>query len=367
MKPLNIAVIGQGRSGRDIHCANLQFCKDIYNIVAVVDRRADRRERAVREFGCEAYADYTELFGRTDIDLVVNASYSQMHAPITLELLKHGFNVVCEKPFAQTAAEVDEMIAAERASGKRLFVFQQSRFAPYFEKIKEVIASGKLGRIVQISIAFSAFARRWDWQCVQGFTAGSLYNTGPHPLDQALRLLDVEGMPNVLCRMDRVNTYGDAEDYVKLILTAKDRPLIDIEISSCDAYVDNVYKIHAEHGSLKGGADALKFKYFKPEEAPTQNLVVTSLMNDDGTPQYCGEKLTWYEEEWKPEEGNLFKAITTQYYEKIYDTLVNGADFPITLAQVRQQIAVIEECHRQNPLPAFVTAADQFDDGGGAQ
>ena len=360
MKPLNIAVIGQGRSGRDIHCANLQFCKDQYHIVAVVDRDADRRARAVNEFGCEAYADYTELFGRDDIDLVVNASYSDMHVPITLDLLQHGFNVICEKPFAQTAAEVDKMIAAEAVSGKRLFVFQQSRFAPYFEKVQEIIASGKLGRIVQISIAFNGFARRWDWQCVQNFTAGSLYNTGPHPLDQALRLLDVDGMPNVCCRMDRVNTFGDAEDYVKLILTAPNKPLIDLEISSCDGYSDFVYKIQAERGSLKGGADSLKYKYFKLDEAPDQKLILESLAKEDGTPAYCGEKLTWHEEEWKPEEGDLFKAITVKYYEKIYDALVNGADFPITLQQVCQQIAVIEECHRQNPLTRTVQAKDHF-------
>jgi len=359
MKTLRIAVIGQGRSGRDIHCAALKHLTDQYEIAVVVERRPDRQARAIQEYGCEVIADYKELFGRTDIDLVINASFSQMHAPISLDLLAHGFNVVCEKPFARTAAAVDELIAAENASSKRLFVFQQSRFAPYFEKIKDIIASGVLGRIVQIGISFNGFARRWDWQCVQNFMAGSLYNTGPHPLDQALRLLDVDGMPNVLCKMDSVNTYGDAEDYVKLIMTAPDRPLIDLEISSCDGYADCVYKIHAEKGSLKGGADLLKWKYFKPSEAPAQALKLAPLSKDDGTPAYCGEPLTWYEEEWQPESNQLFHVITTSYYTQMYDALVNGADFPITLQQVRQQIAVIEECHRQNPLPRFVMAEEQ--------
>ena len=359
MKPLRIAIIGQGRSGRDIHCAALKHMTDKYTIAVAVERRADRRERAAQELGCETVADYKELFGRTDIDLVINASFSQMHVPVTLDLLAHGFNVVCEKPFARTTAEVDALILAEKASGKRLFVFQQSRFAPYFKKVKDIIASGVLGRIIQIDIAFNGFARRWDWQCVQNFTAGSLYNTGPHPLDQALRLLDVEGMPQVLCKMDRVNTYGDAEDYVKLILTAPGKPLVDLEISSCDGYADSIYKIQAQNGSLKGGASLLTWKYFKPSEAPAQTLTLAPLCGADGTPAYCGENLQWYEEEWRPESEKLFHVITTAYYNKLYDTLVNGASFPITLAQVRQQIAVIEECHRQNPLPRFVAAAEQ--------
>ena len=60
------------------------------------------------------------------------------------------------------------MEAAEK-SGKLLAVYQQSRFAPYYRQVKKVVDSGVLGRIVQVSIAFNGFARRWDWQCIQDF------------------------------------------------------------------------------------------------------------------------------------------------------------------------------------------------------
>ena len=70
MKKLNVAIIGQGRSGRDIHGA---FFKSEYNekfnVIAVVDALEERRIRAKEEWGCDVYADYRELFGRTDIDL----------------------------------------------------------------------------------------------------------------------------------------------------------------------------------------------------------------------------------------------------------------------------------------------------------
>ena len=89
--------------------------------------------------------------------------------------------------------------------------------------MQKVIRSGVLGRIVQISISFSGFARRWDWQTLQDCNGGNLLNTGPHPLDQALALFG-EGMPKVACYMDRANTWGDAEDYVKLILSGEGHP-----------------------------------------------------------------------------------------------------------------------------------------------
>ncbi|MEG0693378.1 MAG: Gfo/Idh/MocA family oxidoreductase, partial [Oscillospiraceae bacterium] len=209
MKKLRLAIIGQGRSGRDIHGKHLLTDTERFEVVAVVDALENRRERAAKEYGCETFETYQELFGRTDIDFVVNASFSQMHAPITIDLLNHGFNVLCEKPCAKTAEDVQAMIDASKKNNRMLAIFQQSRFAPYFEKVKEVIASGVLGRLVQISISFNGYARRWDWQCCQDFNAGSLYNTGPHPVDQALNLLDFyQGVPNVLCKMDRANTFG---------------------------------------------------------------------------------------------------------------------------------------------------------------
>src|SRR5207245_2139585 len=106
-----------------------------------------------------------------------------------------GFNVLCEKPFASTAADVDRMIAAAERANRTVAIFQQSRFAPYFRKVREVIASGVLGDIVQINIAFNGFSRRYDWQTLTAEMGGNLLNTGPHPLDQALQLFGTDIEP----------------------------------------------------------------------------------------------------------------------------------------------------------------------------
>lgn len=350
MKKLRVAVIGQGRSGRDIHGAYLLTDRERFEVAAVVDEIGERRERAEREYGCRAYAGYTELFGRGDIDFVVVSSFSHQHAPIALDLLNHGFNVLVEKPAAGTPEELQAMMDAAREKGRMLAIFQQSRFAPYFEKVRQVIDSGVLGRLVQVSIEFNGFGRRWDWQCCQDRTGGSLYNTGPHPLDQALRLLDYPGMPGVLCRMDRANTFGDAEDYVKLILTAPGRPLIDVEVSSCDAYPGYTYKIQGTRGGLKGGMTRIDWRYFKPDDAPAQHLIRTPLSNEQGLPAYCGEKLAWTDESWEIQEASTFTYAVKRLYATVYDHLTLGAPLVVTPEQVKQQLAVIVECHRQNPL-----------------
>lgn len=350
MKKLKVAILGQGRSGYSIHGAHLLTDTDRFEVVAIVDKLPERREKAARVFGCPVYENYTELFGK-DIDLVVNSLPSPFHHPVSIDLLNHGFNVLCEKPATKTPEMLDEMKAAGEKNGKMMAIFQQSRFAPYFQKVKEVIASGKLGRLVQISIAFNGYARRWDWQCIQDNVAGSLYNTGPHPLDQALDLLGGTEMPGVFCKMDRANTFGDAEDYVKLILTMPGKPLVDMEISSCDAYSWGTYKIQGTQGSLCGTQTSLKWKWFDPAEAPEQHLITEPLTTAEGEPAYCGEKLIWHEDSWDAKaDESAFTSAVRIYYTTIYEHLTEGKPLVVTLDEVRRQIAVIDEAHRQNPL-----------------
>ena len=140
MKKLNVAIIGQGRSGRDIHGKYLLTENNkYYNVKYVVDADAGRRERAEKEYeGCKAFASYEELFDIKYIDLVVNSTFSQMHYPVTLDLLNHGFNVLVEKPFARTKLECQTLIETAREKGVVLAVFQQSFFAPYYVFAKQV-------------------------------------------------------------------------------------------------------------------------------------------------------------------------------------------------------------------------------------
>jgi len=359
MEPIRVGIIGQGRSGRDIH--GVYLATDArYRIVAVADALADRRERAVREYGCAAHAEAAELLARKDIDLVVNSSFSHQHVPLTLAAFKAGHHVLCEKPLAPTAKDVDRMIAAARKAGKVLAVFQQSRYAPYFVEIQRVIASGVLGHIVQISVAFNGFGRRWDWQTLQEFKGGNLLNTGPHPLDQALTLFG-EGEPEVWCRMDRTEegTWGDAENHVKLILTGKGHPTIDIEVSSCCSYSPPLYRVYGTRGGLQATADSVEWRWFDPAVAPSQRLIREPLAQPDGTPAYCGEKLPWQTGKWPEAQAAGATAagytpsaplasMSAALYGMLFRTLREGAPLEITPEQVRRQIAVIEACQRQN-------------------
>ncbi|MDF2726206.1 MAG: oxidoreductase [Paenibacillus sp.] len=352
MSVLKVGIIGQGRSGRNIHGNLLMKLADTYQIAAVADGLEERRIRAEQEYGCNAYATYEEMAANEQLDLVVNASPSDLHFPISLDLLNRGFNVLCEKPLAKTTAEVDQLIAAAQQSGKVIAAFQQSRYMPAFVKIREVIESGVLGRIVQIDFTNNHFARRWDWQTVQANHGGNLLNLGPHLLDQALQLFGTDVMPQVTCMMDRANTFGDAEDYVKIFLRGPGCPTIDLELSSCSRYPRAPFTVQGTNGGLTGNSQKLRWSYFKPEEAPSQQLTLAPLFNANGEPASCNEKLTWYEEAWEYEPTPDFSIAdrnTASLYRMLYNTLTTGAPLEITPEQVRRQMAVMEQCRSQNP------------------
>ena len=353
MKKLRVAIIGQGRSGRNIHGAyflseqNTQF-----EVVAVVDAIADRRERGVKDFGCDAYEDYRELFTRNDIDLIVNASFSQQHYAIAKDCLEHGYNVLNEKPFAKTYFEAMDLINTAKANGVLITCFHQSLYSPAVNLIREVLPTGKLGNIHQINLCWSGFSRRWDWQTLQNHCAGGVYNTAPHPIGIALDLIDWAPDAHVAySHLDRALTSGDANDMAKIIITAQGKPIVDIEVNSADAFPNQNIKILGDRGSLICGTTGdVKIKYIVDGELDPRPVTAEPLRQPEtGYPMYCSEKLPIHEET-LPTEGDLLVSHTRYFYERLYETMMNGAPLYVTAEKAAKVIEIIEAVHAENPL-----------------
>ncbi|MBR5519528.1 MAG: Gfo/Idh/MocA family oxidoreductase [Clostridia bacterium] len=352
MKTCKLAIIGQGRSGRDIHGAFLRSDKNVHFEVAyVVDRAADRRARALEEYpGCRVLCDYTELFDLPKVDLVVNASYSDEHCPITLDLLNHGFNVLVEKPMARNFYEASMMIETAKKNNVTLAVFQQTFLTPFYLETKKLVESGKLGEIKQVSIAYNGFARRWDWQTLQEKMGGSVYNTGPHPIGLAVDLLGYDNVTVAYSKLDTVLTSGDANDFAKIILTAPNKPLADVEIHSNDAYDSYRIKLYGSKGTYRCTTSNYEMKYIVDGENEPKPLIYDTLRGEDGTPLYCSENLIMHEENGKF-EGSAFDVAVESFYNMLFDTLTTGAELLIKPENVAKLIGVIETIHAQNPLP----------------
>ena len=242
-------------------------------------------------------------------------------------------------------------LTAAKENGVLLSVFQQTFYAPYYLAAKQVADSGILGDILQVNVAFNGFARRWDWQTLQMKMGGSVYNTGPHPIGIALGFLDFdEKMQVVYSKLDIALSSGDAEDYAKMILTAPGKPVVDVEINSTDAFSNYNIKIQGTKGTYQSTPGAYKMKYVVDGENPERPVVPGSLMDEEGLPIYCSEKLITHEEE-GTFDGNAFNVGTRDLYKNLYDTLNGTRAMEVTAEHAAKIINVIETVHAQNPLP----------------
>ena len=353
MKKLNVAVIGQGRSGRDIHGKFFKSEDNVrFDVKYVVDACEKRRGIAKTEWpNAEILASHEELYGKKDIDLVVNASYSHYHNPVTRDLIEHGFNVLCEKPFGRTAYECDSLIRLAEEKGVKLYVFQQSFYAPFYRHLLKVIEEKQIGDVVAIDIKYNKLGRRWDWQTLQCKLGGNAYNTGPHPFGFALGFLGFAEDAHVAWSLLK-NTplfAGDSDNFCRAILTAAGKPAVEVEISDIDAFTDYTIKLQGTIGTLQCTPYSYIIKYVSLSENEERAPVMTYLENEKGEPVYCKENLVTVTEEGK-HDGTAFDIGTREIYTNIYENITEGKPMYVTAAMASRIVGVIETIHAQNPL-----------------
>ncbi len=113
---------------------------------------------------------------------------------------------------------------------------------------------------------------------------------------------------------------------------------------------DYTYKIQATRGSLKATLSHIDYRYFVEADETPRSLTLEPLCNEEGLPCYCGEKLTWHNRE-EDVSGSAFDEAVRLYYENIYAHLTEGVPLIIQPEKIARLTALMEEVHRQNPLP----------------
>ncbi|MDQ3541467.1 MAG: Gfo/Idh/MocA family oxidoreductase [Chloroflexota bacterium] len=341
---IGVGIAGLGRAGWGLHARILEALPEKYRVVAACDPLESRRDEAQARFDCPTYSDVADFLGDASVELVVVAMPSHLHADLSIEALRRGKHVLVEKPFATNLEDVDRMIAAATQAGKVLSGSQNRRYESDFLKVREVIETGKLGRIVQLRVAWHRFQRRWDWQTLTEFGGGSLANEGPHVIDQALALFHASE-PEVFCHMDHTPlSLGDAEDHVKVILRAPGEPLIDLEFTNACAYPQEQWLVMGTQGSLTGSHGKYRWRYIEPALLPEREL------SRDATPDrsYNREELAWIEES-SDLSAEPFGMSHRRLYLDLYLTLREGKPLAITPESIRRQLSVMDKCRQVAP------------------
>ncbi len=145
-----------GRTGQGDYGHGLDV---VYNgmpevqVVAVADPDpTGRRQCAVRTRAAQEFADYRELLDRVKPELVsIGPRWIDCHRDMVVACAAAGVRgIYCEKPFARTLAEADEMLDACRKSSTFLAVAHQNRAVPYLDRVRRLVREGAIGKLMRV-------------------------------------------------------------------------------------------------------------------------------------------------------------------------------------------------------------------------
>ena len=145
---IRVAIVGTGSIANAHVQAYLQFPERCC-IVALVDIVPEKARRMNERYhlSAEILDDHRALMGRQDIDLADVCTPPYVHAQISVNCLRGGMHVICEKPMAASLEECDVMLRARDESGKQLSIIAQNRFRQPISDLKALLDSGLAGPV----------------------------------------------------------------------------------------------------------------------------------------------------------------------------------------------------------------------------
>jgi hypothetical protein len=150
---ITVGMIGVGRQTVQVNLKQLLAMPDV-NVVAVcevdswrLDRAKAQVEQAYQKTGCRTFRDYKELLADKSIDAVMISTPDHWHVPMSLDAVKAGKDVSCEKPLTRTIAE-GRALANAVAKYKRVFrTDSEFRSHDYFHRAIELVRNGYIGKL----------------------------------------------------------------------------------------------------------------------------------------------------------------------------------------------------------------------------
>ena len=212
MSELRVALVGYGMAGRDFHAPLLRRV-DGLRISHVVTGDPGRAEAARSEnSGAHVVATPDELWAMVDeVDLVVLASPTAVHAVQAIEAVRRDLAVVVDKPLATSAADARAVADLARDRGVILSVFHNRRWDPEHLTARSVLASGVLGEVVRYEARYERWRpvpkTRWREQSTSEDGGGVLMDLQSHLVDGALDLFGPA--VSVYAELAALTTVGD--------------------------------------------------------------------------------------------------------------------------------------------------------------
>jgi predicted dehydrogenase len=205
--PLRLGILGAARIAP---AALLRPARDLpaATVVALAARDRTRAETFARRHDIpRVHTSYADLLADPEIDAVYNPLPNSLHCEWTVRALEAGKHVLCEKPIASNADEARHMAEAAEKTGRVLMEAFHYRYHPLAARMREIVASGELGRIRRIEAALCfPLLRRGDIRFDLSLAGGALMDAGCYAVNCVRFLADAE--PEVVSARARLSSPG---------------------------------------------------------------------------------------------------------------------------------------------------------------
>ncbi|KAG5744900.1 hypothetical protein H9Q70_012394 [Fusarium xylarioides] len=181
MGAIKVGVIGYGNAAKEFHLPFIQSIQDL-EAYAVLQRSEAPQDPRTAPKGSHCTVDLpwirhyrtaTEFFADKAIDLVVVVTHTETHAAFAIQALEAGKHVIVDKPFAVSADEADQVIAAAEKAGKIVTYFQNRRWDGDFQTLLELKKKNPFGEITEAEIHYDFETPSWLKILPKKYTPGS--------------------------------------------------------------------------------------------------------------------------------------------------------------------------------------------------
>ena len=268
MDPVRIGIVGLGNMGSS-HVRDFT-ASELVELTAVCDVDAERLASVGADLDLARFEKVEQMMDSGTIEAIMIATPHYDHTPIAISAMKRGIHVLCEKPVGVHVEDVQKMIDAYEAArakfpGLQFGAMFQQRTHTFWQKIKEMIDSGQLGKLVRATWIITNWFRTQyyydtgSWRATwKGEGGGVLLNQCPHNLDLYQWFF---GVPQTVTGILELGKYHDieVEDEVTAVFRHENGMIGHFITTTAEAPGTNRLEIAGEHGKLVYEDDKLFF------------------------------------------------------------------------------------------------------------
>jgi len=254
-KRIGYAVVGLGHIAENAVLPAFRHSKKS-KLIALVSGDEKKAAKLAARFGAHdyySYADFPLCLNHPQVDAVFIATPNGTHAQFALSAAAAGRHVLCEKPMANTVEECQRMIEACRTHDVRLMIAYRKYFEPASRALKELVESGKLGRLKLVHSAFTivlppgkkAPAWHFDRKLAGG---GSLMDVGVYCVNTTRWLIGADPLEAAAYAWNTDSErYSEVEEHIAFRLTFPQGVLLQ-GTASFGATQASFLHVHGEKG-----------------------------------------------------------------------------------------------------------------------